>query len=738
MFQPSSELTLAQREREDGQEEKPLEFHVVITTVRYWWKIALPLAVLLAAGACLAVVYISRPNYTASAWLIIREKPEYLLNPHMMEDPRKFVQNQMELLRSPPVLDPVASKPEVFATPELVGGDPVERLRRLLKIHAKGQSDFFVIEFTSQEPKKAALVVNEVAKAYLLLQDRDLSRRMEATISQLEKQRADQQQLIERLRDQVQEKTKALTGVDPFAAKSQLAAPATSGPINPLQAQLVTAEIDQAMTAAQVEAEEELLAKQVVEVPAAEVESRLQSLPEIVDLRRSIAGCLPLLREHERTAVNLQSNQAYQQLLRQKSADERRLEQRLNELRSQVKTELEQIVRQGRADELASMRRSLEAKRLAVQILRERINKERAQQQVYKGETVELEFLRSDYDSAARVFEAINDRVVAMRLEQHAPDRVMLFKEALPPSFADQALPYKRMGLAAGLAALVPFGLALGYELWQRRVSSRRQLEAMCHLPVVAEVTSMPRLLPGRSAAERGLINRELQMFEECIDGLRTHLLLTSGAARCIAVTSAISREGKTSVAVQLALSIARSGDEPTLLIDADLRCPDIHRIFEIERSPGLAELLQGGCSYDDAIVRGFSPSLHLITAGKLASVPHRALRGAALARLINELGSRYSHIVIDTPPLLAASEALLIARAADAAVVCARRDFSRLDQVIEAHNRLQAAGARVAGTVLNGISPHTYAYRYGSYYYPRGLEEEPAAAVAAARPARR
>jgi succinoglycan biosynthesis transport protein ExoP len=703
----------------------PLDVNTVLCAVRYWWRIAAPLAVVLAIVAAGLVAYLSKPKFTAAAWLIIREKPEYLLNPQVMEDPRKFVQNQMELLRSPPVIDPVANKPEVYAAPELASGmgDPAERLRRLLQVRAQGQSDFFVIEFTSESPHKAALIVNEVAKAYLMLQDRDLSQRMEATITRLEKQRADQQQLIERLREQVQEKTKTLTGVDPYATKASMHI-GIQDSLSPLQSQIVENEIAHAMSAAHVGAEEEMLKNEKFEVSATEIEERLQSLPEIIVLRRRISDATLRMQEHERTSANLTKNSIYQQLQRQKTADEEQLAKRSGELRTQAKTELEKAARMKRTDEVAKLRKELDAKRMAVDILRQRMQEERAKQQDYKGETVELEFLRTDYESAAKVFEAINDRIVTMRLEQHAPDRVMLFREAAAPSFPDRTLPYNYMGLAAMLALVGPFGLAIGYEMLHRRVSGRRELEKNCQLSVVAEVTEMPRVT-SRQLSQRNLSSRELQLFEESIYGLRTQLLLAqpAGKMRTLAVTSAISREGKTSVAVQLALSIARSTGELTLLIDCDLRCPDVHRIFEIERAPGLVELMRGSATCEEAIDETFSPALHVLPAGRLDAVPHRLLSGSTFPRLLERLQQKYHFIVIDTPPILPASEALMVARAADATVVCARRDFSRIDQVTEAYARLKSAGVPVAGAVLNGISPKTYVHRYGSYYYDRSDE---------------
>ena len=713
---PTDEASLAEEEGLRG-----LDWPTLLSAVRYWWRIAAPLAVVLAAIAVGLVVYFSKPQYTASAWLIIREKPEYLLNPQAMEDPRKFVQNQMELMRSPPVIDPVANKPEVFATPELAAGDPAELLRRKLKVRSQGLSDFFIIEFTSAVPHKAALIVNEVAKEYLMSQDRDVSRRMETTIVRLEKQRADQQQLIERLRDQVQEKTKTLTGVDPFATKAPGLPIALQEPLSPLQSQIVQAEIEHAMTAAQVEADEELMKKEQFTVPDSEIEQRVQSLPEVTLLTSRIAQARVQLQEHERSSANLTKNRGYQDLVRQKAADEKQLEKRLSELRGLMKTEIEKAARMERMDVLASMRKSLEAKRLTVDILRERMQKERANQQVYKGETVELEFLRTDYDSAHRVFEAINERIVALRLEQHAPDRVMLFKEATPPAVPDQTLPYKYMSLAGLLAFAAPFGLAIGFELLHRRVSNRRQLEASSQMPVVAEVTSLPKA-GAVSRLASGQKNRELQLFEESIYSLRTYLLLAQAprSLRTLAVASAVSSEGKTSVAVQLAMSIARSTSEPTLLIDGDLRCPDIHTIFEIDRTPGLADVLAKSATLDDAISETVCPSLHVLPAGRLSGVPHHLLDGGGFSGLLEELQIRYQYIVIDTPPILPASEALILARSADVTVVCARRDYSRLEQVAEAYARLRSAGVSVAGSVLNGIAPTSYVYRYGSYYGDR------------------
>jgi capsular exopolysaccharide synthesis family protein len=188
-----------------------------------------------------------------------------------------------------------------------------------------------------------------------------------------------------------------------------------------------------------------------------------------------------------------------------------------------------------------------------------------------------------------------------------------------------------------------------------------------------------------------------------------------------LAVTSAANHEGKTSVAVQLAVSIARALGEPTLIIDGDMRSPGIHRVFEIPLQPGLAKVLAGECEIHDAIVQTSTENVSVLPAGELRVNPHTLLANGALESLLHEVASDYRYVIIDTPPVLAASEALILARVSDATLMCAMRDVSRIHQVKKATERVVAAGGRVAGTVLSGVPVGQYIQRYGNYPYQEG-----------------
>jgi capsular exopolysaccharide synthesis family protein len=156
-----------------------------------------------------------------------------------------------------------------------------------------------------------------------------------------------------------------------------------------------------------------------------------------------------------------------------------------------------------------------------------------------------------------------------------------------------------------------------------------------------------------------------------------------------------------------------------TLLIDGDMRSPDVHHVFEVPLEPGLAEVLSDQCPLEDAIVSTHNEHVHLLPAGRLKVSPHRLLGNGAWKSLLEQIPTAYRYVIIDTPPVLAASEALVLAKAADATLVCVMRDVSRADQVRKASEQLLTAGGRPVGTVLSGVPTHRYMYRYATNLSP-------------------
>jgi capsular exopolysaccharide synthesis family protein len=239
---------------------------------------------------------------------------------------------------------------------------------------------------------------------------------------------------------------------------------------------------------------------------------------------------------------------------------------------------------------------------------------------------------------------------------------------------------------------------------------------------VLGEVARFPvKRVTGTQHALPAAQQRQLFVYAESIDSLRTNLMLTENLGgpnqtRVIAICSAASGEGKTSVATSLAMSVAEATKQPTLVLDADLRSPDVGKFLEVPNEPGLTELLCGKASIGQAIHRVGASQAYVLPAGKQHVNPHHILQDSKINELLETLRKNFSTIVIDTPPVLSASESLVYAKAADLVVFCSLADVSRARQVRVAVDRLQSTGANIVGAVLSGVPFSRYVYRYGTY----------------------
>jgi capsular exopolysaccharide synthesis family protein len=163
-------------------------------------------------------------------------------------------------------------------------------------------------------------------------------------------------------------------------------------------------------------------------------------------------------------------------------------------------------------------------------------------------------------------------------------------------------------------------------------------------------------------------------------------------------------------------MSIANASEQPTLLIDGDMRSPFAATMLRAKSQPGLFEVLSKTCALDDAIQQVGDNGLFLIPGGRATNSTHRVLGTNELTQLLEQLRTRFSTIVIDTPPILGASEALILAKSADAVLFCTLCGVSKATQVRLAIDRLHHARANLAGAVLSGTPVRRYEYVYGYY----------------------
>ena len=260
---------------------------------------------------------------------------------------------------------------------------------------------------------------------------------------------------------------------------------------------------------------------------------------------------------------------------------------------------------QRRMEELDKMRSDRVTCRVMEKMLQERYDKQRKNVEQSSGDTLELEFKLDEVARAEKVFELIAQRALQLQTERSAPARITLMQQAEPPDIPVEVFPYRHMAAVLLVCLCLPFALAVVWERMVGRVSDPMMLERQSKLSVVGEIAHLPVRSPVSHGSASARIKHDLRLFEESIDSLRTSLSLSAELTdmRILAITSAASREGKTSVVSQLAVSFARATGKKVLLIDGDMRCPDIHKVFDVDLEPGLAKVLSGECRLEDAIV---------------------------------------------------------------------------------------------------------------------------------------
>jgi capsular exopolysaccharide synthesis family protein len=194
--------------------------------------------------------------------------------------------------------------------------------------------------------------------------------------------------------------------------------------------------------------------------------------------------------------------------------------------------------------------------------------------------------------------------------------------------------------------------------------------------------------------------------------------------SKVFVVSSSVPGEGKTTTACNLAITLAQAGQK-VLMVDGDLRRPQVAGVFEVEPTVGLTTVLIGTIELEDAVQESPVDNLRVLASGAIPPNPSELLQSRTMTEIVERARKEYDVIVIDAPPLLPVTDAALLASQADGALIVVRHSKTTRDQLRHSMERLAAVDARALGLVFNmvpvrrGGTSHGYGYGYGYGYAP-------------------
>ncbi|NLW84890.1 MAG: polysaccharide biosynthesis tyrosine autokinase [Phycisphaerae bacterium] len=608
------------------------------------------------------------------------------------------------------VADAVKDSRLAFFDPEdnLLQALRTKVVKKDVQVIPERDTEFLVVRMTSEHPSDAEKLIDAFLRSYEAVVKTDEITALDDRLSRLETQRRTLEEQMRRQRVQIRERvdeygTQELTGRQEIALQQ----------VATLQREQVSIGVQRMLMEARVMTREDQLQDELTLADIADqVQARVESDPDILALRQDIQRYNQLIRDGQATMLDT-------------NPEMQRRTQILAELQAELERQQADVTARHEQTALADARRVREAELDALKAeLNQLITYEEKIQEQLKlhddstvriGRTqLDIDDLREQYENTRQIYNEISRRIEELNIERDRRPRI---------SVASWARSVSAEGKKMKLAMAAPFGgLAMGVALalllakLDRRVLAPDQVASRIGVRIIGTTT-------GPDHVSRKMLGRQLMDDYQTIRA-NLGLLNGDGSTKLLVVTSPGMGDGKTTLAVNLATSFARSGRK-TLLIDGDLRKPDIALMLDLPQSlSGIQDYLFGADIYKAVCpVEGTSLSVlasdvrNSQDALELLSIPETPKR-------IRRLKDSFDYIIIDTPPVLAFSDAMVWAKMADGVILTSYIGHTSKEEMKEAIQRLNEIKANIIGTVVNNVkTAHSYR-RYG-YGYGYGYSEK-------------
>ncbi len=572
--------------------------------------------------------------------------------------------------------------------------DPVSKLQGMIRVEQQKDSRVALIKVEDSDPTRAALLANEVAQAYI---DENLSLRLKVT--------ENAQRWLDERRDSLSEQSKT-SEVALYEFRKQ--------------ADMLSTSIDDRASMVSSRLQSTSSALNDVQLKISGLKARAVAIRSVQATSggddRLWAEALPAARENS----NLADYKKRFILLKNECTDlqTRYLDghPKLLECRDKLG-----VAEKDFARELSNLVVSTEAE------LKEAVEKEKNLAALFaaaKGEAfevekkkLELDRLKQEADSNRRQYDAVFKRLKDIELSGLLRTSNVRVLDAARPMLTPVRPNVTQSILFGILAALLAgFGLAFLLEFLDSSVTSQQDIEERMGLAFLGFVPTIPNDA-AVGTKDLYLFKQPKSLIAECTRAIRTNLLFMSPdkPLKRMLVTSSGPQEGKSTTVINLGIAMAQSGSR-VLIIDTDMRRPRLHKAFGVANEVGVSSLVVGEGQVDDAVKSTEVPGLFVLPCGPVPPNPAELLHTKAFADLLAQLGDHYDRILLDSPPVGAVADAVVLATQADGVLLVLKAGQTHREVALRTVRALRDVKASIFGAVLNDVNLDRT--KYGDYYY--------------------
>lgn len=669
--------------------------------------------------------FLMKPVYRASVTIKIDKENPNVVNfkdvyePGRADDP--YYQTQYKVLKSRSLAKRVIRSISLYKNPEYAGYAPpqksqtenaeepaappededlnpglVNKFLKNLSVDPQSNSRLVVVSFDSYSPILASDVSNEVAKMFIKL---NVESKFDATLQArdwLEKQLEDMKAKVERAEEALNRYV-AQNGIV-FLAQND------SGDTKEDRGQSIATKRLGDLSTQLVQATSERVTKEVMfresQRHNGEAIAAVQNSPLIQSLQKDLASA-----ESEYAQLSKVYKPDYPKMVR--------LKEQTNQLRKRIESETKKALEGLRVDYEASVKKE--------SYLSSALDKYKSEVTGQNEKMVQYQILKRDAEANRELYIGLLQRLKEVGISASlTASNIQILDRAETPRGPYKPNTRKNLMIAIMVGLLGGIGLAFFVEYLDNTVKTSDDIEKEVALPSLGLVPELSK--KGEKTAALPIITYEDKKspLSEAYRSIGTYIQFSSAARppKSMLVTSARQGEGKTTTVVNIGVTLVHTYGKG-VIIDSDMRRPQIHRIFDVDNSRGLSAYLAGHIELDAKLIRKTKvENLDVIPSGIIPPNPSELLSSYRFRDLMTGLLPMYSFIIIDSPPILGLSDSLVLSTLMDGVIMVTRAGSTPKDAAVQARKLLQGVNAKILGVVLNGITAADLKYGSYSYYY--------------------